>query len=136
MFFFTESASTQDALEAESTVLFHIYHAAFLGNECVKDYLASLRNLTNTPEFVLHPFQIGVLLTISKVSHYEEQVFEILRLCISRVYREEQRKNNSVWFSDLVPIKIEMENMFCRIIETRYFALIKFLKIINKLFTV
>lgn len=109
-------------------MLFHIYHAAFLGNECVKDYLVSLKNLTNTPEFVLHPFQIGALLTISKVSHYEEQVFEVLRLCISRVYREEQRKNNSAWFSDMVPENVAMESMFCYIIETRYLTLGKCFK--------
>jgi Fanconi anemia group I protein len=114
-----EDASTQDIMEAESTVLYHIHTSASLGHECIKDYLASLKNVLRSPEYIIHPFQLSVLLTISTISHYEEKVFEIVRSCISRTYHEEQKKNNSAWFRDMVPASTKIETVFAQVIIAR-----------------
>jgi Fanconi anemia group I protein len=111
-----EDASNQDIMEAESTVLYHIHTSASLGHECIKDYLASLKNVLRSPEYIIHPFQLSVLLTISTISHYEEKVFEIVRSCISRTYHEEQKKNNSAWFRDMVPASTKIETVFAQVI--------------------
>jgi hypothetical protein len=117
--FIVEDASTQDIMEAESTVLYHIHTSASLGHECIKDYLASLKNVLRSPEYIIHPFQLSVLLTISTISHYEEKVFEIVRSCISRTYHEEQKKNNSAWFRDMVPASTKIETVFAQVIIAR-----------------
>jgi Fanconi anemia group I protein len=106
-------------MEAESTVLYHIHTSASLGHECIKDYLASLKNVLRSPEYIIHPFQLSVLLTISTISHYEEKVFEIVRSCISRTYHEEQKKNNSAWFRDMVPASTKIETVFAQVIIAR-----------------
>lgn len=117
-----ESTSNQDTIDAESTVLYHIHTAASLGHECIKDYLNSMKNLTKAPEFVLHPFQLMVLFTISTISHYEETVFEIIRPCIVRSYNEEQRRNHSAWFREMVSSVIKPEDIFSQVIHFWYAA--------------
>lgn len=112
-----ESTSNQDAIEAESTVLYHIHTAASLGYACIKDYLNSAKNMTKAPELVLSPFQLMVLFTISTISHYEETIFDIVRLCIVRCYTEEKRKKNSAWFRDMIPSSKEPEDIFQQLVQ-------------------
>ncbi|XP_074025799.1 LOW QUALITY PROTEIN: Fanconi anemia complementation group I [Leptinotarsa decemlineata] len=112
-----ESTSNQDTIDAESTVLFHIHSAAALGYECIKDYLNSLRNMLRSPEFVLHPFQLMTLFTISSIPHYEETVFEIVRPCIVRSYNEEQKRVHSCWFREMVPFGPKPEDVLSKVIH-------------------
>ncbi|KAG5900127.1 hypothetical protein JTB14_012800 [Gonioctena quinquepunctata] len=112
-----ESTSNQDTIEAESTVLYHIHSAASLGYECIKDYLISLKNMLKAPEFILHPFQLMTLFTISTIPHYEEIVFEIVRPCIVRSYNEEQRKTQSCWFREMVPSGPKSEEILSKVIH-------------------
>nr|XP_023013240.1 Fanconi anemia group I protein homolog [Leptinotarsa decemlineata] len=114
-----ESTSNQDTIDAESTVLFHIHSAAALGYECIKDYLNSLRNMLRSPEFVLHPFQLMTLFTISSIPHYEETVFEIVRPCIVRSYNEEQKRVHSCWFREMVPFGPKPEDVLSKVIHFR-----------------
>lgn len=115
----TESSADQNIHEAESTVLYHIYQSAFLGHESVKDYLSSLKNITKCPEFILHPFQLGVLLSISNVACYEEKTFDLIRFCISRALHEENRKMDSCWLRTMVPAVCKVNAVFSQIIEVR-----------------
>ncbi|KAF2901837.1 hypothetical protein ILUMI_04348 [Ignelater luminosus] len=110
-------AADEEAVEVESTVLYHIYESASVGHECIKDYLTSLKNMIKSPEFILHPFQFTVLLTISSISALEERVMEILRLGISRAIQEEHRKIDSCWFRDMVPNTCKIEDILRQIID-------------------
>ncbi|CAH2009829.1 unnamed protein product [Acanthoscelides obtectus] len=112
-----ESADNQETIEAEGTVLYHIHTAAALSHDCIVNYLNSLKNMTKTPEFILHPFQLMLLFTISTVSHYEENVFEILRPCIVKSYQEEQKKEHSDWYKDMVPVAGKPEEVFDKVIH-------------------
>ncbi|XP_018565780.1 Fanconi anemia group I protein [Anoplophora glabripennis] len=112
-----ESTNNQDTIEAESTVLYHIHAAASLGHECIKEYLSSLKNIVKSPEFVLHPFQLMTLFTISTIPHYEETVFDIVRQSIVRYYNEEQKKLNSCWFRDMVPTMNKLEEVFGQVVH-------------------
>ncbi|KAJ8921771.1 hypothetical protein NQ315_008396 [Exocentrus adspersus] len=112
-----ENANHQDTIEAESTVLYHIHSAASLGYECIKEYLTSLKNIVKSPEFILHPFQLMTLLTISTVPHYEETVFDIVRQSIVRSYNEEQKKLNSCWYREMVSSTCKTEVVFGQVIH-------------------
>ncbi|EEZ98882.2 Fanconi anemia group I protein homolog-like Protein [Tribolium castaneum] len=111
-----EDASSQDILEAEATVLYHIHSLAFVGHNCIKDHLNFLKNMLRTPEFILHPFQLSVLLTLSTIPRYEERVFEIIRSCVSRTFHEEQKKISSASFRNLVPGKTRLEIIFGHVV--------------------
>ncbi|GJQ77090.1 FANCI [Trypoxylus dichotomus] len=107
----------EESIQAESTVLYHIYQTALLGHESIKDYLSSLKNFTKSPEFILHPFQLSVLLTLSTVTFCEDKVFELIRQSISRSFREDLKKSECFWLRDLVPETLDLENTFVKIIQ-------------------
>lgn len=112
-------ASEHDALQAESTVLYHIHNSALHAHGSIKEYINFLKNMYKAPEFVLHPFQLTVLLTISTVSIFEEQVLEIIKSCIVRLISEDLKKSESAWFNDMTIPKIEISNIISVVIENR-----------------
>lgn len=107
----------QSAIEAEENVLFHIHQAAINNYSGVKEYLNSLKGLINVPEFILHPFQIVVLLTISKISLYEETAFDIIKASVTKGYKEEEKKVESCWFREILPNNMDITNVFEKVIE-------------------
>ncbi|KRT83344.1 hypothetical protein AMK59_4329 [Oryctes borbonicus] len=108
----------EESIHAESTVLYHIYQTALLGHESIKDYLSSLKNFTKSPEFILHPFQLTVLLTLSTAPFCEDKVFELIRQTISRSFREDMKKSESFWLRNLVPDTLDLEDTFTKIIHS------------------
>ncbi|XP_050507093.1 Fanconi anemia group I protein homolog [Diabrotica virgifera virgifera] len=112
-----ESSDNNDATEAESTVLYHIHTAASIGYECIKEYLNFLKNMVRAPEFVLHPFQLMVLFTISTISLYEETVFEIVRPAIVKSLNEQQRKIRSAWFRDIISVASKPEDVLLQVVQ-------------------
>lgn len=75
--------------------------------------------MLRSPEFIIHPFQLSVLFTISTIPQYEEKIFEIVRTCVSRTYNEEQKIHNSAWFRDMVPPINKIESVFSQVINAR-----------------
>lgn len=86
--------------------------------------MLGLKSLLKAPELILNPFQLLCLVTISTVSHYEETVFEIIRMAVVRVYQEEQKRNGNCWFNDINSAKFNVEDVFKRIIDIRYFSVV------------
>uniref|UniRef100_A0A1Y1K0T8 Fanconi anemia group I protein n=1 Tax=Photinus pyralis TaxID=7054 RepID=A0A1Y1K0T8_PHOPY len=109
--------SAQDAIEVESTILFHIYQSASTGSESTKDFLTSFKNMMKSPEFILHPFQITVLLTISNISTSEEQIMDVLKASISKAVQEDLKKMDSCWFREMVPSTCKVEDVINQVIE-------------------
>jgi hypothetical protein len=68
------AASESETQAAEATVLFHIHQSARFGHASIRNFLKFMKNVTNTPELVLDPFLLTVLLSVSNISIYEEQV--------------------------------------------------------------
>lgn len=55
-------------------MLFHIHQSARFGHASIKNFLKFMKNVANAPELILDPFLLTVLLSISSISIYEEQV--------------------------------------------------------------
>ncbi|GLV41723.1 Fanconi anemia complementation group I [Carabus blaptoides fortunei] len=110
-------ASEHNTLQAESTVLYHIHNSAMHAHGSIKEYINFLKNMCKAPEFVLHPFQLTVLLTISTVSIFEDQVLEIIKNCMVRLISEDLKKSESAWFNDMTIPKIEINNIISVVIE-------------------
>ncbi|KAJ8961413.1 hypothetical protein NQ318_014659 [Aromia moschata] len=112
-----ETTDNQETVEAESTVLYHIHTVASLGHDCIKDYLNSLKNVLRCPEFILDPFQLMVLFTISTIPHYEETIFDIIRPCIVRSYQENQKRQHSCWFREVVSTCHKPEEVLSQVVK-------------------
>lgn len=92
--------SLKDIQEVESTILYHISHAAEVNQNSMKDFVKSLRNITNAPEYVLDPFIMTLLLNLSDI--YEDEALEILRLAMSRIIRDNERQKHSAWLNEVL----------------------------------
>jgi hypothetical protein len=68
------AASETELQSAEATVLFHILQSARFGHASVRNFLKYMKNVTNASELVLDPFMLTVLLSVSSISIYQEQV--------------------------------------------------------------
>lgn len=68
------AASETETQSAEATVLFHILQSARFGHASIRNFLKFMKNVTNAPELVLDPFLLTVLLSVSNISIYQEQV--------------------------------------------------------------
>ncbi|KAK9718765.1 FANCI helical domain 2 [Popillia japonica] len=108
-------SANHEAIEAESTVLYHIYQSALSANHSIKDYLSSLKNFIKSPEFILHPFQLNVLLSLSTISCCEDKVFDLIRQTIARSFREDMKKSECHWLRDLAPATLDLEDSLIRI---------------------
>lgn len=60
----------------ESTVLYHIYQAAQLNHQHIRDYIKYFKSVWNVPEALLEPFMLSVLLIVASID--ENQVIIIL----------------------------------------------------------
>ena len=56
-------------------MLFHIHQSASFGHASIKNFLKFMKSVVNAPELVLDPFLLTVLLSLSTISIYEQQVF-------------------------------------------------------------
>lgn len=117
---FLESANDVVAFEAESTVLYHIYKAACFHNNAIKDYINFLKNCVKAPEFILQHFQFSLLLTISTVTDFQEPSLDIIRMSMSRMLNEQQKRNESCWLRENTRAACNIEDVIKRLINERY----------------
>lgn len=103
-------------VNAESTILYHVHQYANSGYD-TKEYLNTLKTLTKTPEYVLHPFQLTFLLTISTIPFYEKNVFDIIKAAIFRALSDDQKRQESKWVRDMIPAFDDIEKVIQTIIE-------------------
>lgn len=87
--------------DTESTVLYHIYQAAQLNHQHIRDYIKYFKSVTHVPEAVLEPFMLSVLLTVASID--ENQIFEMLRTIIIKRKENDDRRKNSAWLRKLIP---------------------------------
>lgn len=81
---FIDIINLKEVQDIESTVLYHVYQAAQLNHENMKDFIRFLKHVSHAPEYVLQPFMLSVLMSVSTI--YEDQVVKIfstkLKICI------------------------------------------------------
>ncbi|XP_043519623.1 Fanconi anemia group I protein isoform X2 [Frieseomelitta varia] len=90
----------KEVQDIESTVLYHVYQAAQLNHENMKDFIRFLKHVSHS-EYMLQPFMFSVLMSVSGI--YEDQIFEILRLAIVYNSLEKQKRQNSAWLRQILP---------------------------------
>ncbi|XP_061577509.1 Fanconi anemia group I protein isoform X2 [Cololabis saira] len=90
----------QDQLRhVEGTVILHIVFAIRLDHELGREFLKSLKTAYGD----LCPFSVALLLSVTRIQRYEEQVFELLKGVVIKSFKEEQLQQGSKFLLDLLP---------------------------------
>ncbi|CAL1679736.1 unnamed protein product [Lasius platythorax] len=96
-----DMVNPKEIQDVESTVLYHIYQAAQLNHQHIRDYIKYFKSVTHVPEAVLEPFMLSILLTVASID--ENQIFEMLRTIINKRKENDDRRKNSAWLRKLIP---------------------------------
>ncbi|PSN53494.1 hypothetical protein C0J52_16738 [Blattella germanica] len=112
-----DAASKCETQFAEATVLFHIHQAASFGHASIKNFIKYVKSVTHSPELILDPFLLTVLLSLSTISIYEEQIVDILKCAVQRLVNEEELCESSAWLRGVTPEKLNIELVFMKLME-------------------
>lgn len=75
--------------------------------------------MAKAPELILNPFILGVLLSVSTVSGYEQKIFDLIKTCTSKVFQEDDLKKNSYWIREMIPQNVNLDLVFSQVIDVR-----------------
>ncbi|XP_012153284.2 Fanconi anemia complementation group I isoform X2 [Megachile rotundata] len=106
---------TKEVQDTESTVLYYIYQAAQLNHENMKDFIRHLKNVSSASEYILQPFILAALTTISSI--YQEQIFETLRSTIVNSSVEKEKREGSAWLRKLIPFPCNVIEVVRQVID-------------------
>lgn len=117
--FVSDAADLKAIQVTEGTVLYYIYSAACsVGPQMIKDFLKILKETVNSPEFILQPFFISLLLTVSCISYnFEDDVSNLLKLAISRAITEKEKLSESAWLETILSFECDIENILDKVLQ-------------------
>ncbi|OCT89735.1 FA complementation group I L homeolog isoform X1 [Xenopus laevis] len=95
----------QDQLHhVEGTIILHIVFAIKLDQELGRELLKYLKaGQQGDTSKILCPFSAALLLSVSRIHRFQEQVFDFLKSTILRGYKDLQFHQSSKFLQDLVP---------------------------------
>lgn len=70
----TDTVNPKEVQDIESTVLYHIYQAAQLNHQHIRDYVRYFKSVLHAPESILEPFMLSVLLTIASIDENQVKI--------------------------------------------------------------
>ncbi|XP_076677421.1 Fanconi anemia complementation group I isoform X2 [Andrena cerasifolii] len=108
--------SIKEVRDIESTVLYHVYQAAQLNHESMKDFIRYLKSVSHASEYTLQPFVLAVLMSVSSI--YEDQIFEILRLAIVNSSLDKEKRQSSAWLRQLLPSSCNIIEVIRQVIDS------------------
>ncbi|CAL7938106.1 unnamed protein product [Xylocopa violacea] len=108
--------SKKEVRDIESTVLYHVYQAAQLNHEHMKDFIRFLKQVSHASEYVLQPFILAVLMSITSI--YEDQIFEILRVAIVNSNLEKEKRECSAWLRQCIPSPSNVIGIILQVIDS------------------
>ncbi|RLU26295.1 hypothetical protein DMN91_000089 [Ooceraea biroi] len=112
-----DMVNPKEVQDIESTVLYHIYQAAQLNHQHVRDYIKYFKTVSFAPESILEPFMLSVLLMVASID--ENQIFEMLRAVINKQNESDDKRKNSAWLRQLIPDSCSMMTVMGNIIDVR-----------------
>ncbi|XP_078053426.1 Fanconi anemia complementation group I isoform X2 [Augochlora pura] len=106
----------KELVDIESTVLYYVYQAVQLNHESLKDFIRCLKSACQASEYILQPFMLAVLMSVSGI--YTDQIFEILKLALINDFLEKEKRQTSAWLRQLLPSELNVIGIVRRIIDT------------------
>ncbi|KAL2094144.1 hypothetical protein ACEWY4_011456 [Coilia grayii] len=113
----------QDQLRhVEGTAILHIVFAVRLDHELGKEFLKTIKASLGEPSQVLCSFSIALLLSLSRIQRWEEQVFDFLKGAITKCFRDEQVQQGSRFLQDLVLPACSVSTMILETVKNSVFG--------------
>ncbi|KOC59133.1 Fanconi anemia group I protein like protein [Habropoda laboriosa] len=106
----------KEVQDIESTVLYHVYQAAQLNHENMRDFIRFLKHVSYASEYMLQPFMLAVLMSVSSI--YEDQIFEALRMAIVNSNSEKGKQQTSAWLRQLLPSSCNIIRIIRQVIDS------------------
>nr|XP_031847431.1 Fanconi anemia group I protein homolog [Nomia melanderi] len=106
----------KEVTDIESTVLYYLYQAVQLNHESLKDFIRHLKSVCHTPEYILQPFMLAILMSVSSI--YTDQIFDILKMVIVNDSLDKEKKEHSAWLRKLLPSELNIVIIVRQIIDT------------------
>ncbi|CAG5131997.1 unnamed protein product [Candidula unifasciata] len=104
--------------QIEGTVILHITQAVKqdqeLGKELIK-YLKIQQQASSSK--VVSPFNLSLLLSVSQLHHFEEQILEFLKSSVVKSFKDEERQKQSLWVRECYPCGVKTENLVLEAVE-------------------
>ncbi|XP_005098563.1 Fanconi anemia group I protein [Aplysia californica] len=104
--------------QIEGTVILHIMQAVKqnqeLGSELIK-YVKILQQ--SDPAKVISAFNLSLLLSISQLHQFEEQIFEFVKSSIMRCLRDEDRQHQSLWIRECFTVGPKADDLVLEAVE-------------------
>ncbi|XP_065648758.1 Fanconi anemia group I protein isoform X5 [Hydra vulgaris] len=92
-------------------ILFAAKHELTIG----KDFIKLMKNEEALNENLLSPFCFGICLTLIGIHQLEEQIFDLLKSLIIKVFKEDEKRKKSKWVRDLFPSTIDLEKSLLKV---------------------
>ncbi|KAM4677003.1 Fanconi anemia group I protein [Discoglossus pictus] len=126
----TESLELEDATipqdqlrHVEGTIILHIVYAIKLdqdlGRELVKYLKAGQQGDTSR---ILCPFSVALLLSVSRIHRFEEQVFDFLKTTILKGFKDLHFQQGSKFLQDLVPQQSCVSSMLLKTVKNSVYG--------------
>ncbi|XP_058501147.1 Fanconi anemia group I protein isoform X1 [Solea solea] len=109
----------QDQLRhVEGTAILHIVFAIRLDHELGREFLKSFK----TSYGDLCPFSAALLLSVTRIQRYEEQVFDLLKGVTIKSFKDEQLQQGSKFLQDVVPGHCSVDHMIVGTVKNSVFG--------------
>ncbi|CAL1526134.1 unnamed protein product, partial [Lymnaea stagnalis] len=101
----TESTCLTTLRQIEGTVILHITQAVKQDRELGLQFIKYVKILSQSSgSKVVSPFILSLLLSISQLHHFEDQIFDFLKSTIIKCLRYEEKQQLSLWLRECCPI--------------------------------
>ncbi|GFY54641.1 fanconi anemia group I protein homolog [Trichonephila inaurata madagascariensis] len=69
-----------------------------------KEFAIFIKKVQHKPELVFLPFSFAAALSLSKVQSNKDDIFESLKKSLTVAYQLKNKKNNSLWMREMIPL--------------------------------
>ncbi|KFM60272.1 Fanconi anemia group I protein-like protein, partial [Stegodyphus mimosarum] len=89
--------------QTEGTVILMISVSSRHDQSIEKEFLHLIKQLQHKPEIILSPFSLATSLSLSKMHHGVNNIFDSLKKSLVLAFQLKEKRNNSVWLRNLIP---------------------------------
>ncbi|OBS72836.1 hypothetical protein A6R68_12585, partial [Neotoma lepida] len=112
---------TDELYHVEGTVILHIVFAIKLDCELGRELLKHLKaGQQGDSSKSLCPFSIALLLSLTRIQRFEEQVFDLLKTSVIKSFKDLQLLQGSKFLQTLVPQRTCVSTMILEVVKSRW----------------
>ncbi|XP_014667582.1 PREDICTED: Fanconi anemia group I protein-like isoform X2 [Priapulus caudatus] len=97
-----EGNTVEQLRQVEGTVSLYIIFTIKQDQELGREYIKYLKANQQSPSRILSPFNVALALSVGQIHRFEDQLFDFLKGCIIKSYKDCERCSDSEWLQGLV----------------------------------